>query len=53
MRTLFEPFPHNLFYVNRINRYFYVVFPWELGNTMDRVDPKDFPEIMKLYNWEA
>jgi len=24
-----------------------------LGLEMDRVDPKDFPEIMKLYNWEA
>lgn len=27
-------------YVNRINRWFYVVFPWELGNTMDRMDPE-------------
>ena len=40
-------------YVNRINRYFYVVFPWELGNTMDCVDPAEFPELMKLYQWEA
>lgn len=37
-------------YVNRINRYFYVVFPWELGNNMDLVDPAKFPELMELYN---
>lgn len=40
-------------YVNRINRYFYVVFPWELGNSMNRVDPKDFPELTRMYHWEA
>ncbi|NLC10932.1 MAG: hypothetical protein GX767_01590 [Firmicutes bacterium] len=25
-------------YINRLNRWFYLVFPWELGNTMDRVE---------------
>lgn len=33
-------------YVNRINRWFYVVFPWELGNTMNRIE-NDTLEYMK------
>ena len=35
-------------YVNRINRWFYVVFPWELGNTMDRIDPQDIENLQEL-----
>ena len=35
-------------YVNRINRWFYVVFPWELGNTMLRLDPEDLAKLQEL-----
>jgi len=35
-------------YVNRINRWFYVVFPWELGNTMNRVEPEHIENLKEL-----
>lgn len=35
-------------YVNRINRWFYVVFPWELGNTMERIEPENIEEFTRL-----
>jgi hypothetical protein len=35
-------------YVNRMNRWFYNVFPWELGNTMDRVDSQQLEMMQKL-----
>lgn len=39
-------------YVNRINRWFYVVFPWELGNTMNRFEKPDVENMRELLRGE-
>ena len=40
-------------YVDRINRWFYTVFPWEVGKLMPRLDPEYLDKAAKLQGYKV
>jgi len=35
-------------YINRLNKWFFLVFPWHLGMMFPRIEPKDIEEMARL-----
>lgn len=40
-------------YVDRINCWFYTVFPWEVGKLMPRLDPEYLDKAAKLQGYKV
>jgi hypothetical protein len=40
-------------YVNCLNRWFFLVFPWHLGKMFPLVKPEDVEELARLHNLEV
>lgn len=40
-------------YVDRINRWFYTVFPWEIGKLMPRLDPEYLQKAADFQGYEV